>query len=190
MEITERLDNIEKLLNEAKTKIDRALADCPPFLKTQNRPALSFYHANAKGTGCAAIFQIQPADKTEDGHLNLSLAPQMTVGSATNFPRFDFANAISVKLDFDDIAKMLQVFRGECESVNGEHGLYHRKTDGSYKIQLRHLIDPVSGYSLEIHHAPAGESDERKANILMSNSESLGLCEAIAGAMYLIAFGR
>ena len=52
MEITERLDNIEKLLNEAKTKIDRALADCTPFLKTQNRPALAFYHANAKDVRC------------------------------------------------------------------------------------------------------------------------------------------
>lgn len=99
MEITERLDNIEKLLNEAKAKIDRALADCPPFLKTQNRPALAFYHANAKGTGCAVKMTLHPATVdasgiTTDGYIELTAANQMTVGNRLGpnptFPKFDW----------------------------------------------------------------------------------------------------
>ena len=199
MEITERLDNIEKLLNEAKAKIDRALADCPPFLKTQNRPALAFYHANAKGTGCAVKMTLHPATvdeagTTTDGCIWLEIAQQMTVGNRMGpnptFPRFDWDNVIAVKLRFDDITKMLQVFRGECETINGDHGLYHRDANGSVKIVLRHLIDPVSGYSLELYATHAGGGEESRAHFLMSNSEALGICEAFTGSMRLIAFGE
>lgn len=199
MEITERLDNIEKLLNEAKTKIDRALADCPPFLKTHHHPALAFYHANAKGTGCSIKMTLHPAvvdgnGITTDGYIELVAANQMTVGNPRGpnptFPRFDWDNRISVKLGFDDITNMLQVFRGECETINGDHGLYHRDANGSVKIVLRHLIDPVSGYSLELYATHAGGGEESRAHFLMSPAEALGICEAFTGSMRLIAFGE
>ena len=199
MEITERLYNIEKLLNEAKAKIDRALADCPPFLKTQHRPALAFYHANAKGTGCAVKMTLHPATVdasgfTTDGYIELTAANQMTVGNPTGpnptFSRFDFDNAIVAHLTFDDVSRMLHVFRGECESVNDDNGIIHRNTKRLLRIRLRHIIDPVCGYSLELYAKTSGVDEERHTNFLMSTAEALGICEAFTASMGVLAFGE
>ena len=117
----------------------------------------------------------------------------MTIGNRMGpnptFPRFDWENRICVKLDFNDLCAMLQVFRGECESINGDLGLYHRTAKATTKIRLRHLVDPVSGYSLELYKTPAGGGEESHAHLLLSPAEALGLCESIAGAMYLVSFG-
>ena len=157
------------------------------------RPKLAFFHANPKGTGCATTMELHPAHDDSDGCIMLSVANQMTVGNRMGpnptFPRFDWENKICVKLDFNDLCAMLQVLRGECETINGDHGLYHRTSKASTKIQLRHLVDPVSGYSLELYKTPSGGGEETRAHILLSSSEALGLCESIAGAMYLVSFG-
>ena len=159
----------------------------------QFRPRLAFFHANAKGTGCAATLELHPAHDDTDGSIMLTAANQMTIGNRMGpnptFPRFDWENKICVKLDFSDLCAMLQVLRGECESINGEHGLYHRTAKAATKIQLRHLVDPVSGYSLELYRTPTGGGEETRAHILFGSGEALGLCESIAGAMYLVSFG-
>ena len=157
------------------------------------RPKLAFYHASPKGTGCAATLELHPAHDDVDGSIWLCAANQMTIGNRMGpnptFPRFDWENRICVKLDFNDLCAMLQVFRGECESINGDHGLYHRTAKATTKIRLRHLVDPVSGYSLELYKTPAGGGEESRAHLLLSAAEALGLCESIAGAMYLVSFG-
>ena len=157
------------------------------------RPKLAFYHASPKGTGCAATLELHPAHDDVDGSIWLCVANQMTIGNRMGpnptFPRFDWENRICVKLDFNDLCAMLQVFRGECESINGDHGLYHRTAKATTKIRLRHLVDPVSGYSLELYKTPAGGGDETRAHLLLNPAEALGLCESIAGAMYLVSFG-
>ena len=157
------------------------------------RPSLSFYHPNPKGTGSAVQMRLHPAHDYTDGCIMLKIANQMTVGNPTGpnptFAKFDWENAMTVKLDFSDLTQMLQVFRGECESINGDHGLYHRTAKATTKIRLRHLVDPVSGYSLELYKTPAGGGEESHAHLLLSPAEALGLCESIAGAMYLVSFG-
>lgn len=157
------------------------------------RPKLAFYHANAKGTGCAVSWALHPAHDLTDGSIWLRAANQMTVGNRMGpnptFPRFDWENPICVKLGFGDLCAFLQVFRGECESINGERGLYHRSPAGSTCIKLRHLVEPVQGYSLELYRTPAGGGEESSAHILLSPAEALGLCESIAGSMYLVSFG-
>lgn len=199
MEITERLDNIEKLLNEAKTKIDRALADCPPFLKTQNRPALAFYHANAKGTGCAVKMTLHPATVdaigiTTDGCIWLEIAQQMTIGNRMGpnltFPRFDWDNRMTAKLDFNDICLILQVLRGETEEINDGKGIYKRTACGFTVIKFRHIIDPIIGYALELTSRIVDKGEDVRVNFLMSPAEALGICEAFSGSMRLIAFGE
>ena len=156
------------------------------------RPKLTFYHPNAKGTGCAVTMDLHPAHEQTDGSIMMRAANQMTIGNRMGpnpvFPRFDWEGAICVKLDFNDLCAMLQVFRGECESINGEHGLYHRTAKASTKIVLRHLVDPVAGYSLELYRTASG-GEETRAHLLFSSAEALGLCEAISGAMYLVCFG-
>lgn len=157
------------------------------------RPKLSFFHPNGKGTGSAATMELHPAHDRTDGCIMLNVANQMTVGDRRGpnptFPRFDWENAIRVKLDFNDLCKMLQVLRGECESIEEGRGLFHRSPRASTRIALRHLVEPVPGYALELYRTPAAGGEETRARILFNPSEALGICESIAGAMYIVSFG-
>ena len=173
-------------MNTSESKMTQTLG--------QYRPKLSFYHPNGKSTGCAAQFELHPAHDNTDGSIMMKVANQMTVGNRMGpnptFPRFDWENATTVKLDFNDLTKMLQVFRGETESIEEGRGLYHRTAKASTRIVLRHLVEPVQGYSLELYRTVAGKDDnETRSHMLLTPAEALGLCEAIAGSMYLVSFG-
>ena len=163
------------------------------------RPALAFYHDNARGTGCAVKMTLRPATvdeagTTTDGCIWLEIAQQMTVGNRMGpnptFPRFDWDNRMTAKLDFNDICLILQVLRGETEEINDGKGIYKRTACGLTVIKFRHIIDPVSGYSLELYATHAGGGEESRAHFLMSPAEALGICEAFTGSMRLIAFGE
>ena len=158
-----------------------------------NCPHLELYHPNARGTGCAITMVLHPADATQDGFIVVSFANQMTVGDPTGdnptFPKFDWENKVNVVLDFNDLCAILQVLRGETESIYDGRGIFHKYKEFCQKIQLRHLIDPVSGYSFEVVEIPANGGDEKRVHMLLSPAESLGIYEAITGSMYLIAFG-
>ena len=158
-----------------------------------NLPCLRLYHPNGKGTGCAMVMKLRPADTTGDGFIVVSFANQMTVGNPTGdnptFPKFDWENRVDVVLNFNDLCAILQVLRGETESVREGRGIFHKYKECCQKIQMRHLIDPVCGYSFDVLETPANGSDEKRMHMLLSPAESLGICESIAGSMYLVAFG-
>ena len=158
-----------------------------------NHPCLRLYHPNARGTGCAMALALRPADSTQSGFISVSIANQMTVGNPTGdnptYPTFDWENRVDVVLDFNDICEILQVLRGETESIRDGRGIFHKYKDCYQKIQMRHLIDPVCGYSFEVIDTPANGGEEKRVHILLSPAESLGICESIAGSMYLITFG-
>lgn len=157
------------------------------------RPRLSFYHANPRGTGCAIDMELHPAHDQTAGSIWLRAANQMTIGDRRGpnptYARFDWENRIVVKLDFNDLTKMLQVFRGECESINDGKGLYHQSPKASTTIKLRHLIEPIPGYSLELYRSPRTGGEDSHACILLSPAEALGLSEAITGSLSVICFG-
>lgn len=157
------------------------------------RPKLTFYHANVKGTGGAISLDLHPAHDDVDGCIMMRIANQMTIGNRQGpnpvYPRFDWENAISVKLGFDDLCQFLQVFRGECESAGDGHGLIHATARATTNIRLRHLVDPVTGYSLEVYRTMRSNGEESRAHILLSSAEATGLCESIAGSMSVISFG-
>lgn len=157
------------------------------------RPKLTFYHANPKGTGGAVALDLHPAHDDVDGSIMMRIANQMTIGNRLGpnpvFPRFDWENAISVKLGFDDLCQFLQVFRGECESAGDGRGLIHVTARATTNIKLRHLVDPVTGYSLEVYRTMRSNGEESRAHILLSPTEAIGLCESIAGSMSVISFG-
>lgn len=158
----------------------------------QYRPSLSFYHPNAKGTGCALRLELHPAHDRTDGSIMLSAANQMSIGDRNGpkptYARFDWEHKVSIKLDFSDLSKMLQVFRGETESLEEGHGLIHVSPTGKTKIMLRHLVEPVSGYSFELYRT-ARSGEESNIHFNFRSNEALGLCESISGAMSVIAFG-
>ena len=158
------------------------------------RPSLSFYHPNPKGTGSAVQMRLHPAHDYTDGCVMLKISNQMTVGNPLGpnptFAKFDWENAMTVKLDFSDLTQMLQVFRGECESINAEKGLYHRSPLGQTNIRLRHLVETAPGYLLEVYRSSRnGTGADGRACMLFNPSEALGVCEAVTGALYLVAFG-
>lgn len=172
----------------SKKKLEAMSEGCPV-----NRPRLEFYHPNAKGTGCAVAMALRPADATQDGFIVVSFANQMTVGNPhgdnPTFPRFDWENRVDAVLDFNDLCAILQVLRGETESIREGCGIFHKHNECWQKIQLRHLVDPVCGYMFEVFETPANGGEEKRAHMFLSPAESLGICEAISGSMYLIAFG-
>lgn len=160
----------------------------------QFRPNMCFYHANPKGTGSAVKMNLHPAHDNTDGCIMLTIANQLTVGDRRaerpTFSTFDWENAICVKLDFNDLVQILQVFRGESESIGDGKGLYHVSAKGSTSIRLAHLVEPVAGYMLDLCRRAAGaEGDGVRARFLFSPAEALGLCEAVAGSLYLVCFG-
>ena len=47
----------------------------------------------------------------------------------------------------------------------------------------------VTGYALDVSRRASKEGEETRAHFLFNSAEALGICEAITGAMYIIAFG-
>ena len=156
------------------------------------RPSLVFYRANAKGTGSAMKMELHPAHGDTAGSIIMSLASQKTVGDRRGpnptFPTFDWENPITVKLDFIDLSKMLQVFRGECESIEEGRGLVHRLPKGLAYIRLAHLVEPIPGYRLEVEFFAGAGNSERRTVMLMP-CEALGLVAAIESSLGVICFG-
>lgn len=158
------------------------------------RPKFSVYHPNGKCTGCALKMELLPAHGDTDGCIMMSLAAQKTVGdlrgAIKKFPTFDWEKRICVKLDFADICKILQVFRGECETLEDGKGLYHRSARFTTRIVLRHLTEPVQGYSLEVYRDRSGLSDESQSvHLVMNTWEALGVSLAFENSIGVICFG-
>ena len=126
------------------------------------RPKLALYHPNARGTGSAVRLELLPATDDAEGCIMLTIAGQSAVGDrrapTPTYARFDWENKIVVKLGFTDLCQMLQVFRGECESIGDGQGLFHRAGCGQTRISLRHLVEPIVGYSLDLYRTlPGGQ---------------------------------
>lgn len=155
------------------------------------RPKLRIFHANPKGTGCAAEFTLHPAHDITDGSIWLRLANQMTIGDRQGpqpvYPRFDWENSICVKFEFSDLIEILQVFRGECESIASGKGLFHISTVGRTRIALSHTVE-TGGYFLDVYRKLM-DGHEVQAHLSLSSAEALGLMTAIEQSLGIIAFG-
>jgi hypothetical protein len=159
----------------------------------QFRPSLALFHASPKGTGGAIKMTLHPAHDDTDGCIMLTMANQLTIGDRRGpnpvFPKFDWEGRLTVKLDFTDLTKMLQVFRGECESVEDGKGLYHTTAQFTTVINLRHIVEPTPCYSLELFRTSRDGKNESRARFIMSPSEALGVSLAIENSFGVISFG-
>lgn len=158
-----------------------------------DRPRLEFYHPNTRGTGCAMVMALSPADSTQNGFIAVSIANQLTVGNPTGdnptYPTFDWENSVDFVLDFNDLCLILQVLRGETESVCDGRGIFRKYKECCHTIKFSHVVEPVCGYLFDVFEFHTKGGKERRAHMFLSPAESLGIYEAIAGSMYLIAFG-
>lgn len=157
-----------------------------------NTPTLSIYHPNARNTGAAiriALVKPRPIDGSDDfydGYLELTITPQATAGK---LPTFDWSNGIDVPLYFTEISMMLAVFRGVHESIQDGKGVWICRPNGERIIlRLRHIIEPLSGYSLEVFQTK-GNDVSCASHILLSDVEAFGLCSAIESSIGRVAFG-
>lgn len=154
---------------------------------TSNAPALLLCHANAKRTGCAVRITLHPANGGTGGYISLSFANQ---SQEIGFPGFEWDSAITVKLYFFEVCKVLEVLRGYCESIEDGKGIYIREVGMCTRFSFRHMVEPVSGYSLEVYRHDVGTGANASAHIVISDAEALGLCCAFEQVMGALAFGR
>ena len=65
-----------------------------------------------------------------------------------------------------------------------------RSAKYSAKIVLRHVVAPVSAYSLEVYRTSNDRSeDDAAAHILLSSAEAYGLSVALENSIGFICFG-
>lgn len=137
-------------------------------------------HQNAKGTGAMMEMAYRPATDGVEGCLYIGLSPQCN-------SVFDMSEKIRYKLTPIEAAEILQVLRGECESIRDGKGLCYRSDGISVRLQFRHVIEPVLGYSLELYESM---ERERTCSIFLSYSEALVMSYAIEHALAPMVFGR
>ena len=148
------------------------------------RPAITICHANARGTGTALRLELHPARTDSDGSILATIAQQSSITPAS----FDWDNAIPVSFDLLDLAKILQVFRGNYESIDDGKGLYHRTINGFTVVRLYHRIEPIGGYVLDVSHK-SNDGEPVRLIFSMTYDEAFALAEAIDHAMLYVAFG-
>lgn len=158
------------------------------------RPKFTLYKANAKGNGSAVQFELHPAHDDVDGSIFMTLACQKTVGNSRGpnptYSTFSWDASMTVKLDFSDLTQILQVFRGETESVNGERGLYHQSCGAATTIKFRHVVEGSGGYMLELYRNAQGRPDEDRCGFFFfTSAEALGISAAIEDSLGVICFG-
>ena len=149
------------------------------------KPTITICHANARGTGTALRLELHPANTDSDGSILATIAPQNAMKPVASF---DWNNSISVRLRLMDLAKILQVFRGNYESIDDGKGFYHRTINGFTVVRLYHRIEPIGGYVLDVAHKP-NDGETVRLVFSMTYDEAFALAEAIDHAMLYVAFG-
>lgn len=160
------------------------------------RPRLTFYHANAKGSGSAARFEITPAGRERDGAVYLTLAQQKSVasGSAEQGTRqhatFDWTNRITVKLNFSDLCQIVPVLKGVSATLTEGKGLYHESRNTVTRINLARQAEPYAGWALDVSRKGRAEADAAsRVRIVFNPAEAFGLGAVLEQALGLIVFG-
>lgn len=165
---------------------------------------LSIYHPNGRGTGGALKIAIVPASEKSEGKVWM-MAARQSLGvhhghtpSGAGYPLFNWDDAICASLGPVDAARLLMVFRGECESVNDGAGIFMRfpgERCDAVKVTLRHVIEPVDGYMFEFFHSflESGEKDAvtktETTRVFLMGAEALAISLALEQSMRLLAFG-
>jgi hypothetical protein len=159
------------------------------------RLRLTFYHPTQTGGGGAARLEFHPARPDRDGCFFLEMARQKTAPSRDADGRqtatFDWENKITAKLGFLDVCGLLLVLTGRGEQAGGGRGgLFHDTAEANTVINLRRQTEPA-GFSLEVSRkAKRGDGEVRRARVLLTDAEALGLRFALEAALFPMVFGQ
>lgn len=167
----------------------------PEHARPNRNRRLIFYHANPKGTGAAAQFELRLNRDGEDSYdcFFLEMAHQKTTAMAGDRQKgpatFDWAGKVTVKLDFMDISKFLTVLEGKCEQAgDGKGGIYHAANGANTLISLKRNAEN-GGYLLAVSKKGRDGTQVFKGHILLSDIEALGLSCVFRTALFFMAFG-
>ena len=156
---------------------------------------LTFYHADSKGTGSAAQFELRLNRNGEDRYdcFFLEMARQVTAAKAEHgrtAATFDWAAKVTVKLDFFDICEFLAVLEGKAEQVGGQrNGIYHESGNTNTIIAFKRSKD-YGGYFLDISRKDKQGNQVFKGHILLNESEAIGLRCVFQAGLFHMAFNR
>ena len=160
------------------------------------RPRLAFYHANGKGTGSAAKFEVVPASGDRDGAVFLTLALQKSVASGSSdqgnrqHATFDWTNRVTVKLNFGDLCQMLLVLKGQSATIAEGKGLYHDSRVTTTLINLTRQTEPHPGLALEVSRKGKVEAESAaRVRIVFGVAEAYGLGAVLEQSLGWVAFG-
>lgn len=154
---------------------------------------LCYYKPNAKGTGSACRFELNPAHEEIAGSISMQLAMQKTVGSSQEAMFFDWENGITISLDRKDLSQIIQVFKGMRESVNDGKGIFHQSANASILVKFYHQIDPVCGYALSASSLSASSKTMdgilKECRFFFDVDEAITLELSLERAMMYVCFG-
>ena len=138
-------------------------------------PSLTIYHPSSRGVGSALRLKLIPFvydDPHRSGKLEIKIAKQ-------DGDEYDWSCALYENLDFEDVTRMLMVFRGEAESINDGAGITHWWT---HTFNMSHVIEPVHGYRMML------TSGDRLAAFMLKPAEALGISLALEQSMSKLVF--
>jgi hypothetical protein len=126
----------------------------------------------------------------------LTLASQKSIASGSvvlgnrQYATFDWQNRVTVKLNFNDLCQMLQVFRGVATNIAEGKGLYHNSGDTTTIINLNRQSEPYAGLALDVSRRSRAESDSVvRVRIMFKDAEAFGVGAVLEQSLGLIAFG-
>ena len=161
--------------------MNHSTRDLMNYMAAPVTPYMELRHPNVKGTGTALRMAYVRELGQKARTLTVAIAPQSCDGN------FAWACGVSFALDFTDAAHVLQVFRGECESIHDGKGLFQQTLDATNVLRMNHDLSATFGYAVEISNQFTDTHDINRGRFILTPAESLGLCEAISGMMSKLA---
>lgn len=134
-------------------------------------PEVAIIHNNVRGTGSTFKLSMTSADINGAGCVEISISHQ-TGGDGHQ-----------VRLGLVDVCKLLQVFRGECESVDDGRGIIAKDGESFVRVCLDHKFDPIPCYHLTITNA------DDTASFNFTSAESYGIVALLERGVSFISLG-
>ena len=158
----------------------------------QPRPRYLCCHPNAQGTGTSVRFELHPAHDYVEGSVFATFASQKTTAShiegKQSYPTFDWEKSITIRLTINEVAEMLEVFRGYREKMGDGKGLFHVSEFANTVITLEHRLEPEAGYFFGVSRKHS-DGSLRRMRVFLSMAEAIVLSESLASSMLYMAFG-
>lgn len=156
--------------------------------------SLGFYHQNNRGTGAA--MRLEPRVNRDDTDRYNCFFVEMAAQKSTARREaggvapatFDWANKITVKLNFMDIAELLTVLEGRALRVGGDRsGLFHANGASNTLISFQRNAEQGT-YYFALSCKRTKDDTPQKMGIMLSEAEATGLRCLFQTGLFFLTF--